>query len=76
MQRLKSTFHLASRGKWQLDYETQCEFRQYYSTIQKNLYEGKYPNLLKSFMSTVPRYTFGKLFSFAQVRALLESISK
>jgi hypothetical protein len=60
MQKIKST--LASRGEWQLDYETQGELRQYYSTTQRELYGGKYPNSLKLFMSTVPRHTLSKLF--------------
>jgi hypothetical protein len=62
MQKLKSTLHLALRGEWQLDYETQGELPQYYSTTQRELYGGKYPNPLKSFMSTVPRHTLSKLF--------------
>jgi hypothetical protein len=56
MQKLKSTLHLASRGEWQLDYETQGELRQHYSTTQRELYGGKYPNPLKSYMSTLPRH--------------------
>jgi hypothetical protein len=47
MQKLKKNLHLASRGEWQLDYETQGELRQYYSTAQRELYRGKYPNPLK-----------------------------
>jgi hypothetical protein len=54
MQKLKSTLLFASHGEWQLDYETQDELRQYYSTTQRELYGEKYPNPLKSFMSTVP----------------------
>jgi hypothetical protein len=76
MQKLKSTLHLASRNEWQLDYETQGELRQYYFTIQRELYGEKYPNPLKSFMSTVPRHTLSKLFQLRTVIALLESISK
>jgi hypothetical protein len=62
MQKLKKNLHLASHGEWQLDYETQGELRQYYSTTQRELYGEKYPNLLKSFMSTVPHHTLSKLF--------------
>jgi hypothetical protein len=38
------------------------DLRQYYSTTQRELYGGKYPNPLKPFMSTVPRHTLSKLF--------------
>jgi hypothetical protein len=62
MQKLKSTLHVASRGEWQLDYETPGDLRQYYSTTKRELYGGMYPNPLKSFMSTVPRHTLSKLF--------------
>jgi hypothetical protein len=62
LQKLKNILHLASRDKWQLDYETQGELCQYYSTTQRELYGGKYPNPLKPFMSTVPRHTLRKLF--------------
>jgi hypothetical protein len=62
MRKLKSTFYVASRSEWQLDYETQSKLPQYYSTAQRELYGEKYPNLLKSFMSTVPRHTLSKLF--------------
>ena len=34
----------------------------YYSIVKKELYEGQYPNPLKSFMNSVPRHTFSKLF--------------
>jgi hypothetical protein len=66
MQKLKSALHVASRGEWQLDYETQGEFHQYYSTTQKELYGGKYPNSLKSFMSTMPRAP-GKYFQMRYI---------
>jgi hypothetical protein len=56
MQKLKNTLHVASRGEWQLDYETQGELRQYYSTTQRELYGKKYHNPLKSFMNIVPRH--------------------
>jgi hypothetical protein len=62
VQKLKSTLHVALRVKWQLDYKTQSKLRQYYSTTQMELYGGKYPNPLKSFISTVPRHTLSKLF--------------
>ena len=62
LQKLKSTLHVASRDEWQLDYETQGDLRQYYSITQRELYGKKYPNPLKSFMSTVPRHTLSKLF--------------
>jgi hypothetical protein len=58
MQKLKSILYLASRSEWQLDYETQGDLRQYYSTTQRELYGGKYPNPL----SNVPRHTLSKLF--------------
>jgi hypothetical protein len=61
MQKLKKNLHLASRGEWQLDYETQGDLRQYYSTTQRKLYGGNYPNPLKSFMSTVSRHTLSML---------------
>jgi hypothetical protein len=72
MQKMKSTLHLASRGEWQLDYETQGELRQYYTTTQRELYRGKYPNLLKSFMSTVPRHTLRNLFQLRIGHGALE----
>jgi hypothetical protein len=62
MQKLKNTLHLALCGGWQLDYKTQGDLRQYYSATQRELYGGKYPNPLKSFMSTVPHHTLSKLF--------------
>ena len=34
----------------------------YYSIVKRELYGGKYPNLLKSFMSSGSRHTFSKLF--------------
>jgi hypothetical protein len=34
-------------GEWQLDYETQDELRQYYSTTQRELYVGKYPQSIE-----------------------------
>jgi hypothetical protein len=61
MQKLKSSLHVALRGEWQLDYETQGELRQYYSTTQRELYGGKYPNPLNSFINTVPRHILSKL---------------
>jgi hypothetical protein len=72
MQKLKKNLHLASRGEWQLDYETQGELRQYYSTTKRELYRGKYPNLLKPFMSTVPRHTLSKLFQLRTGHGALE----
>jgi hypothetical protein len=62
MQKLKSTLHVDLCGEWQLNYETQDELRQYYFITQRELYGGKYPNPLKSFMSTVPCHTLSKLF--------------
>jgi hypothetical protein len=72
MQKLKNTLHLALRGEWQLDYETQGKLRQYYSTTKRELYGGKYPNPLKSFMSTVPRHTLSKLFQLRIGHGALE----
>jgi hypothetical protein len=72
MQKLKKNLHLASRGEWQLDYETQGDLRQYYSTTQRELYGGKYPNPLKPFMSTVPRHTLSKLFQLRTGHGALE----
>jgi hypothetical protein len=72
MQKLKSTLHLASRSEWQLDYETQGDLRQYYSTTQRELYGRKYPNSLKSFMSIVPRHTLSKLFQLRTDHGALE----
>ena len=46
----------------QSDSEIPGEFRQYCSTIQRKLYGGKYPNILKSFTSVVPHHTFDNLF--------------
>jgi hypothetical protein len=41
MQKLKKNLHVASRGEWQLDCETQGKLRQYYFTTQRELYGGK-----------------------------------
>jgi hypothetical protein len=71
MQKLKKNLHLASRGEWQLDYETQGDLRQYYSTTKRKLYGGKYPNPLKPFMSTVPRHTLSKLFQLCTGHGVL-----
>jgi hypothetical protein len=71
MQKLKSPLHVASCGEWQLDYKTQGGLRQYYFTTQRELYGGKYPNLLKSFISTVPRHTLSKLFQLCTGHGVL-----
>ena len=62
LQKLKSSLHVASRNEWQSDYDTPGETSHYYSIVKKELYGGKYPNPLKSFMSSVSRHTFSKLF--------------
>ena len=54
--------HVASRNEWQSDYDTPGETSHYYSIVKKELYGRKYPNPLKSFMSSVSRHTFSKLF--------------
>ena len=46
------TIYVASRNEWQSDYDTPGETSHYYSIVKKDLYGGKYPNPLKSFMST------------------------
>ena len=46
----------------QSDYDTPGETSHYYSIVKRELYGGKYPNPLKSFMSSVSRHTFSKLF--------------
>ena len=43
-------------------YDTSDEISHYYSIVKRELYGGKYPNPLKSFMSSVSRHTFSKLF--------------
>ena len=62
LQKLKSSLHVASRNEWQSDYDTPGETSHYYSIVKRELYGGKYPNPLKSFMSSVSRHTFSKLF--------------
>ena len=44
------------------DYDTPGETSHYYSIVKKELYGGKYPNPLKTFMNSVSRHTFIKLF--------------
>jgi hypothetical protein len=72
MQKLKKNLHVASKGEWQLDYKTQDKLCQYYSTTQRELYGGKYPNPLKSFMSTVPCHTLSKLFQLCTAHGAVE----
>ena len=62
LQKLKSILHVASRDEWQSYYNTPGEINHYYSTVKRKLYGRKYPNPLKSFMSSVSRHTFSKLF--------------
>lgn len=61
LQKLKGILRVASRGKWQLYYETPDKLHQYYSPTQWKLY-GNYSNPLESFMSTVSCRTFSELF--------------
>ena len=62
LQKLKSSLHVASRNEWQSDYDTPGETSHYYYIFKRELYGGKYPNPLKSFMNSVSRHTFIKLF--------------
>ena len=62
LQKRRGTLHVVSRDEWQLNYEISDEVRQYYSTTKRELYGVELPNLLKDFMSKVPRHTFSKLF--------------
>jgi len=64
LQKLKSSLHAALRNEWQSDYDTPGETSYYYSIVKRELYGGKYPNPLKSFMSSVSRHTFSKFFQF------------
>ena len=68
LQKLKGILQVTSRDERQSDYRTLDELRQYYFTAQMELYVGKYPNQLKSFISSVYRHTLSR-FSFAQVMA-------
>ena len=68
-------FACCSCNEWQSDYDTPSEISHYYSIVKRELYRGKYLNPLKSFMSSVSRHTFSKLFNFAQAMAFWESLS-
>ena len=68
---MKGTVHIALRNECQLDYEIPGEFRQYYPTNQSELYRVKYPNPLKSFMSTVPSHTVSNLFRLCTSHGVL-----
>lgn len=41
--KLKDTDYVASCGEWQLDHEISGKLHQYYPTIQREVYKGKYP---------------------------------
>ena len=61
--RWKSSLYVASRNEWQSDYDTPDEINHYYFIVKRELYGGKYPKIpLKSFISSVSRHTFSKLF--------------
>lgn len=62
LQKRRDTLHVVFRGEWQLNYGISGEVCQYYSTTKRELYGVELPNLLKYFMSKVPRHTFNKLF--------------
>ena len=62
MQKLKSSLYNALQKEWQTDYDIPSETSHYYSIVKRELYGGQYPNPLKSFMNSVPRHTFSKLF--------------
>lgn len=61
LRKMKSNFHIALCGEWQLIYKIPEELRQSYSIIQRELYGGKYPNPLKSFINSVSHHTLSKL---------------
>ena len=71
LQKLKSSLHVASRNEWQSDYDTPGKISHYYSIVKRELYEGRYPNPLKSFMSSVSRHTFSKLFQLCTGHCVL-----
>ena len=54
--------YTALQKEWQTDYDMPNETSHYYSIVKRGLYGGQYPNPLKSFMNSVPRHTFSKLF--------------
>ena len=62
LQKLKSSLHVALRNEWQSDYDTPDETSHYYYIVKRELYKEKYPNPLKSFMNSVSRHIFIKLF--------------
>ena len=41
LQKLKGILHVASCGEWQLDYKIPGKHCQYYSTNQRELFQGK-----------------------------------
>ena len=71
LQKMKSSLYVASRNEWQSDYDTSDEINHYYFIVKRELYGGKYPNPLKSFISSVSRHTFSKLFQLRKGHGVL-----
>ena len=71
LQKLKNSLYVATSDEWQSDYDIPDEINQYYFIVKRELYERKYPNPLKYFMSKLPRHTISKLFQLRTGHGIL-----
>ena len=71
LQRLRISLDVASRNERQPDHDKPGEISHYYSIAKGERYGRKCPNPLKSFMSSVHRHIFSKLFQLRTSHGIL-----